>query len=211
MVGRKFLFLTGFVVFASGSLLCGLAPSIGWLVFFRVVQGVGGALLGANSIAIMVTSIESSRRAHGVGLFTAAQAIGISAGPALGGVLLDLFGWQWIFWVAVPVAMMAAMLGWFTLPPARNPAGDERFDLPGALLLVPCLVAGILVLNQASVWRLASPAMLLSIAVALVFFVLFVRRERIAPSPLVNLRLFDKASLVTGMAGVVLSYTACSS
>ena len=103
------------------------------------------------------------------------------------------------------VAAMAVILGWFTLPPARNPAGGEHFDLPGALLLVPCLVAGILVLNQTPVWRLVSPEMLLSITVAVVFFVLFVRRERIAPSPLVNLALFDKPSLVAGMAGVVLS------
>ena len=76
MYGRKPVLLFGIVVFLLGSALCGIAPSITWLVIFRVMQGIGGALLGANSIAILVTSIDSSRRAHAIGLFTTAQAIG---------------------------------------------------------------------------------------------------------------------------------------
>ena len=100
--GRKLLYLAGFVIFAVGSLLCGFASSLAWLVVFRIVQGIGGAMLGANSMAILVKSIDSSRRARAIGLFTTAQAIGVSAGPAVGGLLLEMLDWQWVFWVAVP-------------------------------------------------------------------------------------------------------------
>jgi EmrB/QacA subfamily drug resistance transporter len=206
ILGRKSVYLVGFATFAIGSLLCGLAPSMNWLVAFRVLQGAGGALLGANSIAILVASIDNSRRAQSIGLFTAAQAIGISAGPAVGGVLLQLLGWQWIFWVAVPVAAVAGILGWFILPPTADPTRDKRFDWQGALLLVPCLLAGILALNQVAVWPPASAPMLLSVVATVVFFWLFIRRERVALSPLVNLKLFAHPVFVAGMVGVVLSY-----
>jgi MFS family permease len=137
MYGRKLLYLAGFAVFAIASLLCGLAPDLGWPVAFRVAQGVGGALLGANSIAILLKSVDPERRARAIGLFTAPQAIGVSAGPVAGGLLLDALGWRWVFWVAVPFGLVAALCGWLILPCTADRASDKSFDRTGALLLVP--------------------------------------------------------------------------
>jgi MFS family permease len=162
--------------------------------------------MGANSIAILVTSIDSSRRAQAIGLFTTAQAIGVSAGPAVGGLLLEWAGWQWVFWAAVPFALAAAILGWFALPAAGNPARDKVFDWPGALLLAPCLILAILVMNQVSLWSLASTPMLLCIAATVVLFMLFLWRERVAPAPLIDLSLFGHRPFVAGMLGTVLGY-----
>jgi MFS family permease len=184
MFGRKLLYLIGFAVFTVASLLCGLTDHFGWLVAFRVVQGIGGGLLGANSIAILVKSVPSDKRAHAIGLFTAAQAIGVSTGPVAGGILLDALGWQWVFWATVPFGFAAAALGWLVLPRTADFAGNRTFDWQGALLLMPSLVLAILILNQASVWPLASPAMLLCMAGAIVFFALFVSQERAVASPL---------------------------
>jgi EmrB/QacA subfamily drug resistance transporter len=204
--GRKLLYLAGFAIFTVGSLLCGFATSLVWLVVFRVVQGVGGAMLGANSLAILVKSIDGSRRAHAMGLYTTAQAIGVSIGPAAGGLLLEVLDWQWVFWVAVPFSLTAVLAGWFILPRTPGLTRDKRFDWIGTILLVPSLVLAILALNQVSVWPLASTSMILVIIGAVTLFALFVWRERVAPAPLVDLALFGHRAFAAGMIGVSLSY-----
>ena len=204
--GRKLLYLAGFAIFAIGSLLSGFAPSLVWLVSFRIVQGIGGAMLGANSMTILVKSIASSRRAHAIGLYTTAQAIGVSAGPAVGGFLLEVLDWQWVFWVAVPFSLTAALAGWFILPRTHDLTPERRFDWMGATLLVPSLVLAIMALNQVSVWPLASTSMILVIIGAVTLFALFVWRERVAPAPLVDLALFGHRAFTAGVVGVSLSY-----
>jgi EmrB/QacA subfamily drug resistance transporter len=204
--GRKLLYLAGFAIFAVASLLCGFAPNLFWLVIFRIIQGIGGAMLGANSMAILVTSIDSSRRAHAIGLYTTAQAIGVSVGPAAGGLLLELLNWQWVFWVAVPFGLTAALAGWFILPRTQDLTQDRRFDWIGAILLVPSLVLAILFLNQLSIWRLTSASMILVAIGTVALFALFVWRERAAPAPLVDFGLFSHRAFAAGVVGVALSY-----
>ena len=206
MRGRKILFLMGFALFTLATLLCGLAPDLASLVAFRVLQGVGGAMLGANSIAILVKSIDESRRARAIGLYTAAQAIGISSGPMVGGLLLYALDWRWVFWAGVPFGLSALVLGWLVLPRSVDLAVDKKFDWPGALLLMPSLVLAILALNQVSVWQLASPAMVLCILASAAFMVLFARRERVTTYPLVNLGLFSRKAFACGIVGVGLGY-----
>ena len=114
MFGRKLLYLAGFALFGAASLMCGLAQDLPTLIAFRALQGIGGSLLGANSIAILVKSVPSDQRAHAIGCFTAAQAIGVSAGPVVGGLLLASLGWQWVFWVvgAVLGSRPSCWAGW---------------------------------------------------------------------------------------------------
>ncbi len=111
IAGRKLMYILGFALFGLFSALCGFASDLPWLIAFRVLQGVSGALLGANSVVILVAAAGPQRRARAMGLFAAAQAVGVSAGPALGGVLLNSLGWHWIFWVTVPFAALGAVLG----------------------------------------------------------------------------------------------------
>jgi MFS family permease len=116
IAGRKLMYILGFALFGLFSALCGLAVDLPWLIAFRVLQGVSGALLGANSVVILVAAAGPARRARAMGLFAAAQAIGVSAGPAFGGVLLNSLSWHWIFWVSVPFAVSGAMIGWLLVP-----------------------------------------------------------------------------------------------
>src|SRR4029079_12398125 len=108
--------IAGFARFGLCLALCGLAPDLPWLIAFRVLQGISGALLGANSVVILVAAAGPERRARAMGLFAAAQAIGVSAGPALGGMLLNSLSWHWIFWVTVRFAVLGAVLGWLLVP-----------------------------------------------------------------------------------------------
>jgi EmrB/QacA subfamily drug resistance transporter len=206
MAGRKLMYLVGFTMFGLSSALCGFAPSLGWLIAFRVLQGVSGAMLGANSIVILVAGAGPERRGRAMGLFSAAQAVGISLGPAAGGLILGSLSWHWVFWVSVPFSLLGGLAGWFTVPQTAAVAADTRFDVPGALLLIPALTALLLAISQLHAWGATSPAVLGCAASAFVLLGLFIWREQRAPAPLVNLQLFRSAAFSAGGAGVILSY-----
>jgi EmrB/QacA subfamily drug resistance transporter len=205
MFGRKLLYLIGFAAFGTASLLCSLAQDLQWLVVFRILQGIGASLLGANSIAIIVKSVPQPDRGRALGWFTTAQAVGVSTGPVLGGVLLEHLGWPSVFWVGVPVSFAGAVLGWLVLPRTTDLV-DDAFDWAGALLLMPSLLLAIFALNQTSVWPLLSPQMVLCAAAAAIFLGLFVWRERKAGSPLIDLTAFRENAFDAGILGVTLSY-----
>jgi len=206
MYGRKLLFLIGFAVFAVASLLCGFASDLVWLVVFRILQGIGGAMLGANAVAILVKSVDPQQRGRAMGVYTAVQAVGISAGPVVGGLLLQALDWHWVFWATVPFGVAGVLFGWLVLPRTADLLGDKTFDWYGALLLMPSLVLAILALNQVSVWPLASPEMILCIVAAIVFIALFARQERTAARPLVDLVLFRNKAFTAGVIGIALAY-----
>ncbi len=206
MFGRKSLYLIGYLLFVFASSLCGLASDIDWLILFRVLQGVGGSLLGANSIAILVSSVGKDQQGRALGFFAAAQAVGMSAGPAVGGLLLASLGWRWLFWVCVPIGIAAAAIGWLALPQTKVLNERATFDWRGALLLGPALICLVLVLNQVSAWGAASPATLFLIALSVVLMALLVRQERGSPSPLVDLRLFQSKGFSFGAIAVLLGY-----
>jgi EmrB/QacA subfamily drug resistance transporter len=206
MFGRKLLYLIGFLLFAMASALCGAAGSLGWLIAFRVAQGIGGGMLGANSVSILVKAVDPAQRARAMGIFAAAQAVGVSAGPVVGGLLLGALGWRWVFWVAVPFGAAAAVLGWLVLPQTVGLARGKTFDWRGALLLAPALTLLVMALNQVTSWGPTSPALLGAVAVGLVLLALLVRQERGLDSPLVNLWLLREKAYAGGIVAVVMGY-----
>ena len=206
MFGRKLLYTGGFLIFVLGSALCGFAPNLPALIAFRVLQAIGAALLSSNSVAIVVTAAGPEHRGRALGIMAAAQAIGLSAGPAIGGLVLDTLGWQWVFWINVPVGLVAAVMGWFVLPPTTGLAVGERFDWTGAFLILPALTALIAAVNEAHVWGLASPAFLAGVLGGFVLLLLFVFAERRARNPLMDLALFRSGAFATGNAANLISY-----
>jgi EmrB/QacA subfamily drug resistance transporter len=206
IAGRKLMYLVGFALFGLASALCGLAPSLPWLIAFRVLQGVSGAMLGANSIVILVAAAGPARKARAMGIFAAAQAIGVSAGPALGGLLLDALDWRWLFWVSVPFSLAAAVIGWLVVPVTSSTKADRGFDGRGALLLMPALTLLLLAVTEIRVWGATSPATLGCVAGSVALLFAFVRRERRVPSPLLDVLLFRSAAFSGGCVAIVLSY-----
>lgn len=205
MFGRKLLYVGGYLVFTIASALCGLAGDLTWLVAARVLQGIGGAMLAANSIAILVGAAGQSRRARALGYFAAAQAIGLSAGPPIGGLLLSTLGWRWVFWVTLPIGCAAIIAGLLVLPQTTGLAGDRKFDWLGALLLVPAVAGLLLALNQVTAWGLASPAVIVAAGVTAVLVAVLVWHELRYSAPLVDLRIFRSPIFACGIGGAVLS------
>jgi EmrB/QacA subfamily drug resistance transporter len=206
MIGRKLLYTCGFLVFILGSALCGFATDLTWLVIFRVIQGAGAALITANSIAIVVLATHPEERGRALGLQSAAQAIGLGAGPAVGGLVLDTLGWHWAFWINVPFGLIGAVMGWMVIPQSRKMAQGERFDWRGALLIAPALTAVIAVLNEGHAWGPTSPAFIACVLLAVLFIWLFMRVERRAASPLLDLKLLAQKPFLIGNLANFLSY-----
>ncbi len=206
MFGQKLLYLAGYVIFTLASALCGLAPNLRLLILFRLVQGAGGALLGANSITILIKTVGPQRRGRALGIFAAAQAVGISAGPVVGGVLLSTLGWRWVFWVAVPFGLAGVIVGWLLIPRSTDLTREKRFDWWGAALLIPAITSMVLVLSEFHAWGPRSIA-LLSAAIAAIFLLpLFVWRELRAQVPLIDLHLFRSRWFTGGVIAVNLCY-----
>jgi len=186
VIGRKLVYIYGFAVFTAASVACGCAPDLTSLIGFRVLQAVGAAMLQANSVALVVTSVPKERMRAALGVQAAAQALGLALGPTIGGVLVSTLGWRWVFAINVPIGVVAMVAGHYLLPRTRECGPRCRFDLAGALLLGTATTTALLGLSGLA--GLAVPVLPLLAAAALAA-VAFVRWERRAESPLVDLAL----------------------
>jgi EmrB/QacA subfamily drug resistance transporter len=204
-LGRKLLYVDGFVVFTVGSLLCALAPTIGWLIAARVLQGLGAAMLQANSVALIRIAMPDASLGRAIGVQGTAQALGLALGPVIGGALLSLGGWRLLFLVNVPAGAIGLILGWLLLPRSRpGDAQPGRLDISGALLLAGAGGAALLVLSF--VRELAAPTAIALAVVAIGCAVTFVLAERRAKDPLVDMRLVVQRPVGFGLAGALASF-----
>ena len=195
--GRKRVFLIGLVVFTAGSAICGIAPSLGWLIAGRVVQGAGGAALSPGSLSVLSAAFPKPReRTQAIGIWSGVSGVALAAGPLLGGLLIQVSGWQAIFFVNLPIGVLALALGLRVLADSRNPAAN-RLDVPGQVLAIGGLAAltYALIEGQADGWD--SPLILgLFIAAALLLVAFLITEARTA-EPLLPLGLFKGAVFST--------------
>ncbi len=205
LIGAWRVFLAGLVLFTVASALCGFAPSAGWLVAGRFVQGAGGALASAVVLGMIVRLYpEPAGQARAMGLYSFVQASGSAAGFVIGGVMAQTVGWQWIFLINVPIGA-AALVAALRLLPREAGLGLRRgLDVPGAVLVTAGLSLGVL-----AVIRTASgPGAWLPGAAALLLVGAFLVRQRLARRPLIPLRILFRARLLGANAAVVLIFAA---
>lgn len=208
MAGRKLLYTYGFLVFIIGSALCGFAPDLPMLIVFRVLQAVGAAMLQANSVAIITAAAPRDKLGRAIGVQGAAQALGLALGPAAGGLLIAVGGWRLIFLVNVPVGLVATALAWLLIPRSRYLSQRVAFDWAGLGLFAPAPVALMLVLSLGNQLGWASPVVAALVLVAALFVLVFVRHERRARSPMVDLALFRVRNFSLGLTMGWLIYMA---
>ncbi len=205
--GRKRLFLAGLVLFLLGSLLCGVAPTLGWLLVGRVVQGTGAAALSPGSLAVLVAAFpEPRQRAQAIGLWAGISGVGLAAGPLVGGVLIQLSSWPAIFFVNLPVGIVALALGWPLLSESRNPKA-QRIDLPGQVLVTGALTCLIMALIESSSQSWTSPLILGLFSGAAVCLAAFLLVEARVREPMLPLGLFrNRMFSVANVAGLLLGF-----
>src|SRR5436305_9417802 len=150
LLGRRRLFIAGLAVFATSSLLCGIAWSEASLIGFRAVQGLGGALLAPAALSLLMTTFAEGRERNlALGIYGAASGSGAAAGVLLGGVLTSYLGWSWIFFINVPVGIAAILLAPVVLQESRPELGHRHFDLTGATAITSGLMLLVYAMTRA--------------------------------------------------------------
>ncbi len=203
--GHRRMFLIGIALFTAASLACGLATSQGLLVTARAVQGLGGAVVSAVALSLIVTMFtEPAERAKAMGVFGFVAAGGGSIGVLLGGILTDALDWHWIFLVNIPIGIAVFFLSLRVLPAGRGQAGEGRLDVAGAVTVTAALMLAVyaIVNGNEEGWSSAQTLGLLAVAAALLG--LFLVIEARVRSPLVPLGLFRLRNItMSNVVGVL--------
>jgi EmrB/QacA subfamily drug resistance transporter len=191
LVGRKRVFLTGLAIFTVASALCGLADSQGLLVGARFVQGAGGALTSSVILGMIVTMFPEPReQAKAMGVFSFVAAGGASIGLLAGGVLTQALDWHWIFFVNLPIGVLASVAAVRVVTADEGIGVRAGADLPGATLVTAALMLAVYTIVKTSDYGWGSAHTLILGAVAVAVLVAFIAREATARTPLIRLRIF---------------------
>ncbi|ENX38219.1 MFS transporter [Acinetobacter sp. NIPH 2100] len=207
-LGRKRLWLTGVVIFIIGSMICAVAPAFAWLIVGRVIQGIAGAMLIPLTLAIIVHHFtQVDRKAREIGHWSSFSAFALIIGPLMGGLMVHYLGWQSIFWLNLPVGLLALLLGWKGI----EPDSDQQivsFDYLGliySVIAIATLTYSIIMVQQAHIGYVIAFSFLISIA----FSLLFIRHQNKSSHPLIpqhlfhnrNFLRFNLISFLLGFAG----------
>ncbi|MFA4859199.1 DHA2 family efflux MFS transporter permease subunit [Methanoregula sp.] len=203
-IGFKKIFLLGFIIFTLGSFSCAVLPdllnSFYVLVGSRVFQAIGGAMITAIAPAMITAFIPMSQKGKAMGVVMTAAALGTAIGPTIGGVLTQYLSWHWIFFINVPVGIIALLLGAKVIP-KNSPVGKSAgFDKAGAMLIFVGLAALLFAVSEGISLGWTSPVILGSLALAIITLGYFVLHELRVTDPLLELRLFrNKNFLMTNL------------
>ena len=206
-LGRRRMFVSGLVVFSAASAACALAPSAGTLVAARAIQGIGAAMIMPLSLTILASAFPPARRGAIVGIWGGIGGLAIASGPLVGGAITQGLDWHWVFWVNVPIGVLAATLSRIRLNESFGPT--TRLDLPAVVLATGGAVGIVWGLIRSGEAGWGSGQVLGLLAGGLTLIVAFLLWERRAPEPMLPLRLFTyrgfAAANATGflMAGAI--------
>jgi EmrB/QacA subfamily drug resistance transporter len=204
MFGRVRLYNVGFAVFTIGSVLCGLAPNDTILIASRIVQGAGGAMLSANGMAIITEVFPAEERGQAMGFNAVTWGLGSMLGPVLGGIILAVGSWRWIFLVNLPIGIIATLAAFLLLHDVNSTPRGERFDLIGALFFSVGLVFLLLGITGGIGPGWLSPGIVSCFAISIFALAAFIIRERHIAYPMLDLRLFANHQYAFSVAAAAL-------
>ena len=208
--GRKGFYMAGFIVFTSGSVLCGLSPSIGALIVFRGLQAIGAAMVFALAPSVLTSAFPARERGRALGMQATLTYLGISTGPALGGLLTHHFGWRSIFFINLPIGLIVVPLGYLALK--HDPAGTKQpFDPVGAITFATALTCLLFALSKGQAMGWDSPVILATAAFSVAAFAAFIIVETRVEHPMLDLRLFRNHTFSASTFAAVMNYVASTS
>ena len=206
LAGRRRVYTLGFVVFTTGILLAAVSSNVWQLIGARIFQGVGLSMVLSNLNALITTSFPSAERGKAMGASGAVAGVGLSMGPLLGGLLLDVLDWRALFYSRVPLGLLGAALAWWLLPPDRVERGRFRMDFLGAAALFGTMATFLLVVNQGGRLGFGSlPVIALALGAA-IFTPLLVWSQRRSVRPILDFSLFRSGRYTLSLLALVGHY-----
>jgi len=203
--GRKRLFIIGIALFTAGSAAAALSSTSTELIVARAIQGIGGAILTPLSLTILSAAVSPERRAVALGAWGGIAGLAIAIGPLVGGAIAEGLAWQWIFWVNVPIGLIAIPLAWSRLDESFGPS--KRMDLPGLGLISAGLLAIVWGLVKGNELGWSDPQIIASIGVGAIFVAGFVAWEARATEPMLPLRLFrSRAFTAANIVSILMTF-----
>jgi EmrB/QacA subfamily drug resistance transporter len=194
--GRRRLFASGLALFALASAACALAPEVGWLIAARAVQGAGAALIMPLGLALLSAAFPPERRGAAIGIFSAITGLSVASGPLVGGAVVEGLAWQWVFWLNVPIGLVAAPLAMRKL--RESFGSDTALDLTGLALVTGGALGIVWGLVRSSDAGWGSPEVIATLAAGAVLIAAFVAWEARARHPMLPLRLFRSRGFSAG-------------
>jgi EmrB/QacA subfamily drug resistance transporter len=194
--GRRKVFTIGLALFTAASVACAVAPNLSELIVARTVQGLGGAIVLPLSLTILTTAFPAERRGMIVGIYGGLAGLAVAMGPIIGGAITQSIDWHWIFWINVPIGVIAVLLGLRLL--SESYGARERLDLIGVGLVTAGVVALVWALSRANQVGWSSTEVVGTLVAGAVLLVAFVAWERSVREPLVPLRLFADRDFAVG-------------
>jgi len=190
LVGRRIVFCAGLIVFSLGSIVCATAGSIAVLVAGRAIQGVGAAAMLALSLAIATLAFPAEQRGRAIGIWAAVSSVALAIGPLVGGVVVEIGSWRWLFLLNIPLAAVSLAVIAAAMPESRDESAGRRIDVAGLLFLSAGLTLLVLALVQGKAWGWSSLDTLGALGAGLALLALFVAVERRAVQPIIDFALF---------------------
>ena len=203
-LGRKRVFLVGLGIFTLGSAAAALSPSIEWLIGARALQGVGGAIVTPLTLTILSDAVPAERRGLALGLWGGVSGLGVALGPLVGGAVVQGLSWQWIFWLNVPIGLVAIPLGMSRLRESYGP--KARLDVTGVGLITASALGLVWGLVRANSRGWTSPEIVASLIAGVVLLVAFVAWERRTREPMLPMRFFRNRAFAAANAASLLMF-----
>ncbi|MBN2418455.1 MAG: MFS transporter [Deltaproteobacteria bacterium] len=208
--GYKKVFLSGLICFAISSLFCGFSQNIWMLIFFRALQGLMIAMQMALGMAIVTVAFPPKERGKAIGIYASGIAVGLMLGPVLGGVIAHFLSWRFVFFINVPIAFFATILGYRVIPGGKREP-EQRLDITGAVLAFIFLFSLLLYTNRAKSWGWFSGVGVTMLVIIIIFGFLFFRVELKSGHPMLNLSIFKNRRFSFSCLSSLLNFVALNS
>lgn len=193
-LGRKKIFMAGIAIFIAGSAACGFSNTVALLLIFRLIQGIGGALMIPGSLSLISSSIDEKERGKAIGTWSAFTTVVTMGGPVMGGALADAGLWRYIFFINIPIGLVALLMLWKKVKESRDLEGDQVLDFPGAISIALCLAFLTFGFLRIPALGINHPQVYLSLAAGLLLMAVFIRIEQKSKHPMMPLSLFTNTT-----------------
>ena len=208
VAGRKLIYTIGLGVLTLGVLLSSISPNLAWIIASRVAQGVGAAMILSNLNAYIADIFPSNERGKALGISGSVVGFGLTLGPLLGGILLEIDGWRALFYWRIPLGVVAAILAYLILPKDSVKSTGHSIDIRGVIVIFICLSSILISVNQFGKSAIASPTVIITALLFLIFLPLVILSEKKSPRPIIEISLLRNRNYSLGILSLVFHYLA---